>query len=218
MLSRFAKATYYQLAGPLLAVSGAVYRRTRAPRSGESRAHLGPGQAKYMPGWINVDANAFTAKCDVWADLRNPLPFHENSLKGVYSHHVVEHLPDVDGHFADVYRCLAPGGVYRVAGPHGDSAVRKFLEGDKGWFGDWPESRASIGGRLENFLLCKNEHLHILTESFLREVMQQAGFTEVKLHQPMRTTGYPDLFEDCLGQEQESDFEAPHTLVLEGVK
>jgi len=218
MLSRFAKATYYALAGPALAASGALWRGTRGDSAVGGRAHLGPGQRNYLQGWINVDANAFTARCDVWADLRNALPFNANSLKAAYSHHVIEHLPSLDAHFADVHRCLAPGGVYRVAGPSGDGAIRKFLEGDAAWFGDWPEKRASIGGRMENFILCKGEHLHILTESFVRELMQSAGFRDVVRHEPMRGTGHPELFADCLALEHETDFETPHTLVLEGVK
>jgi predicted SAM-dependent methyltransferase len=218
MLSRFAKATFYQIAGPLMWLNGALYRHTRAPRDGSPRAHLGPGQKKYLPGWINVDANAFTAKCDVWSDLRDPLPFHSNTLTAAYSHHVVEHLPDIDRHFADVYRCLKPGGIYRVAGPNADSAFVRFLKGDRSWFGEWPEKRSSIGGRLENFILCKNEHLHILTHSFLVELMEGVGFRDVRKCVATRDTGAPELFDECLAIEHESDFETPRTLVLEGTK
>lgn len=218
MLSRAAKATYYSVAGPIMRVNGALYRSLRAPRDGHNRAHLGPGQAKYMPGWINVDANRFTGRCDVWADLRNPLPFHDNSLDAIYSHHVVEHLPDMRGHFADAFRCLKPGGIYRVAGPNGDSAMRRFMEGRADWFGDWPDKHRSVGGRLNNFILCRNEHLAILTEGFLRELLEDAGFSEIATVEVTRGTTAPDLFGECLALEREDDFEAPHTLVLEARK
>jgi predicted SAM-dependent methyltransferase len=218
MLSRGAKAAYYIAASPLMRASGSLYRLLRAPRSGVQRAHLGPGQQNYMPGWINVDANAFTARCDVWADLRHPLPFRDASLDAIYSHHVIEHLPDMVSHFAEAYRCLKPGGVYRVAGPNGDSAIQKFLAGDSGWFGDWPDKHRSIGGRMNNFILCRNEHLAILTESFVRELLEDTGFSSVETCEVVKTTTRPDLFADCLALEQESDFEAPHTLVLEAKK
>src|SRR5947207_11946455 len=94
MLSRTSKALFYAVAGPLMKVNGAVYRNLRAPRSGPVKVHLGPGQGNYLQGWINVDANMFSAKCDVWADLRNKLPFKDGSVDVIYSHHVVEHLPD----------------------------------------------------------------------------------------------------------------------------
>lgn len=218
MLSRAAKSAFYQFAGPALWLSGVAYRQVKAPRSGFQRAHLGPGQRNYISGWINVDANRFSGKCDVWADLRNPLPFHDETLDAIYSHHMVEHLPDISAHFADAYRCLKPGGVYRVAGPNGDTAIRKFQEGDAAWFGDWPDKYESIGGRLNNFILCRNEHLVILTESLLRELLGRAGFTQVTPAVASVSTSYPALFEDCLRYEHESDLDAPRTVVLEARK
>ncbi|HKT73908.1 MAG TPA: methyltransferase domain-containing protein, partial [Steroidobacteraceae bacterium] len=106
MLSRRAKATFYAVAGPMMALNGLLYKQFRAPRSGTVRVHLGPGQKSYLQGWINIDANIFTGKCDLWADLRNPLPFHDGTLDAVYSHHMIEHLPNMVEHIADVARCL----------------------------------------------------------------------------------------------------------------
>src|SRR6516164_6752748 len=123
MLSRFAKATFYVVAGPFMSVNGTLYRHLRSPRSGVHKVHLGPGQNNYLPGWINVDANMFTAKCDVWTDFASRLPFNDGTVDAIYSHHVVEHLPDLGAHFREAYRCLKLGGVYRVGGPNGDSAI-----------------------------------------------------------------------------------------------
>jgi predicted SAM-dependent methyltransferase len=218
MLQRDGKAAFYMLAGPLMRTSGVLYRTLRAPRRGSLHVHLGPGQDKYIEGWINVDANPFTARRDVWADLRNPLPFHDGTVQALYSHHVIEHLPDLQAHFRDAFRCLAPGGVYRVAGPDGDHAIAKFQQDDKQWFGDFPDRRSSIGGRFENFIFCRGEHLTILTRSFLEELMGEAGFRDLRACLPVRQTHYPELFEPCLAKEWESDFEVPHTLVIEAVK
>lgn len=200
-------------------MNGFLYKNLRSPGTEErARVHLGPGQKKYMVGWINVDANMFTGKCDLWADLRYPLPFRDSTIAAIYSHHVVEHLTDLSAHFADVFRCLTPGGTYRVGGPDGDSAIRKFIEGDKSWFGDWPDKRQSIGGRLENFIFCRGEHLTILTESFLGELLSDAGFTNIRKCIPSKLTYRPDVLMDALAMEEESDFEAPHTLILEADK
>ncbi len=200
-------------------VNGLVHRFFKHPDSSAViRVHLGPGQKRYIPGWLNLDANMFTGKCDVWVDLRNTLPFRTGAVAAFYSHHMVEHLPDLEKHFKDVYRCLRPGGVYRVAGPNGDAAIRKFVEADAGWFPDWPDNRYSIGGRLENFIICRGEHRTILTESFLFELMSNAGFTDISKVLPMTETKHPDLFQDCLSFESEKDFETPRTLVLEAVK
>ena len=201
-----------------MAINGLLYKQLRAPRTGTARAHLGPGQKGYLEGWINIDANIFTGKCDVWADLRNPLPFHDRTLDAVYSHHMIEHLPSLADHIRDVHRCLKPGGRYRLAGPNGDMAIRKFMENDGNWFSDFPDKRASIGGRFENFIFCRQEHLTILTFSYLEELLTQAGFVEVQACLPVRETRAPALFQECLAKEWESDFNAPHTLVVEGAK
>ena len=218
MLSRTAKKLFYQVAGPAMWLNGVLYRHTRAPSSGTVRIHLGPGREKYLPGWINVDANTFSGKCDVWADLRNPLPFRDASVDGAYSHHVIEHLPDLPGHFVDVFRVLKPGGVYRVGGPNGLSAAKKLLEGDRGWFPGFPDDRDSLGGRFDNFVFCRNEHLTMLTEDWVNEIAAAAGFPAGRLVMQTRETGYPELFTDCLAMEYEPDFETPRTLMLEYVK
>jgi predicted SAM-dependent methyltransferase len=218
MLSRIAKSAYYTCAGPLMRLNGAAYRTFRAPSGGAVRAHLGPGQKRYLPGWINVDANMFTGKCDVWADLRNPLPFKDGTVTAFYSHHVIEHLANLESHFAEVFRCLKPGGVYRVGGPNGDSAILKFAQGDNTWFGDWPDKRRSIGGRFENFVFCRAEHMTILTFSYLSELLENAGFAEIARRLPIKETGYPRLFSDAMLTEFEDDFEVPHTLLVEARK
>jgi predicted SAM-dependent methyltransferase len=197
--------------------NGALYRALRAPRAGVVRVHLGPGQTKYLAGWINADANTFTARCDVWIDLRHPLPFVAGSVDAFYSHHVIEHLPNIRAHLADILRCLKPGGVYRVAGPHGDNAIRKFIEKDSLWFGDFPDKRRSIGGRLENFIFCRNEHLTLLTESYLGELLADAGFGEQILCSP-RATQHPRLFDASLLATEEQPRDVPQTLVIEAVK
>jgi predicted SAM-dependent methyltransferase len=218
MLSRRAKATFYMVAGLLMRFNGLLYRHIRAPHNGPLRVHLGPGQRNYINGWINVDANMFTGKCDVWADLRNPLPFHDQTVEAMYSHHVIEHLPDLEFHFTEVYRCLMPGGIYRVGGPNGDSAIAKFIENDKSSFGDFPDKRESIGGRFENFIFCRKEHLTILTFSFLKELMCNAGFVDICTCLPVKESNAPYLFRACLQKEYESDFDNPHTLIVEGRK
>jgi predicted SAM-dependent methyltransferase len=219
MLSRRAKATFFLLAGPIMKVNGWFYRTARTPRSGMVRAHLGPGQHRYLPGWINVDANMFTARCDVWADLRNGLPFPYNSVDAIYSYHVIEHLPEIDIHWKEVFRCLKPGGVFRVGGPNGDNAIKKFTEGDMAWFDDFPVKRRSVGGRFENFLLCRGEHLTILTASFLRELAEDAGFMDIEVRRPIAETGFPWAFgPEVLATEWEKDAQCPHTIVVEGRK
>ncbi len=218
MLTRAAKAAFYRVAGPAMWVNGHVHKAIRAPRTGDLKLHLGPGRKNYLPGWVNLDANVWSGKADVWADLRNPLPFHDNSALAAYSHHMIEHLPNLSAHFQDVFRTLRSGGVYRVGGPNADTAMREYIAGNTAWFSSWPDDRRSVGGRLENFLMCRGEHLTLLTPSFLRELLEDAGFVEIEDHVPSQTTGAPDLFGDCLAKERAEDAETGRTLILEARK
>jgi predicted SAM-dependent methyltransferase len=224
MLPRWAKAFYYQALSLPMGANAWVYQRVFAPSKGLVRVHLGPGKrkyGKYLDDWFNVDANLFTAKIDVWADFTKGVPFRNGSVDAFYTHHVVEHLPDhlIAGHLREIYRALKPGGVLRIGGPNGDMALRKFLEGDTSWFPTEPDERRSTGGRLVNFLLCRGEHLTILTESYLRELLEDAGFTQISKSEP-KGTHFPGLFDgQVLGREYlEPSAEFPNTLMLEAQK
>lgn len=223
MTSERVKSLFYILLGPFMKASGALYRKLRAPEGSEAvKVHLGPGQEKYLEGWINVDANFLTAKVDVWADLKNKLPFRDSSVDVFYSHHVIEHLPDklLPFHFREIYRCLKPGGVFRVGGPNGHAAMKKYFQGDKEWFHDFPDERESVGGKLANFILCRNKHFTILTPSYLDEISSKAGFPDISICEPKKETNYPELIgEEVLNQEIGHEYsEVKSTLVVEGQK
>ena len=215
MLSRRVKALFYSLTGPVMAANGMRHRWGALPK-GMARAQLGPGQKNYIEGWINCDANIFTGKADRWIDLRNPLPFPDGSLDAVYSHHVVEHLPDMDAHFRDVLRILKPGGVYRVGGPDADEAIARYQASDLDWLGIWPDERRSGGGRLSNFLFCRGEHVALLTADFLRELLEDAGFASADRSAP-RESHHPALFADVFPFE-EAPSAHPGTVIVEGIK
>jgi SAM-dependent methyltransferase len=223
MVSRRVKHWFYILFSPLMLINGWRYRTYSSQKLTRkvTRVQLGPGKRNYLPGWINVDANFLTAKLDVWADLRNGLPFTSGSVEAFYSHHVIEHLPDalLPSHFRELFRCLRPGGVIRVGGPNADMAIRKYVSEDLDWFGDFPDKRASLGGRFANFILVRGEHLTILTPSYLDELASAAGFEDIRICKPITETSYPAVFDQqVLGTEWEETPEAPHTLILEAKK
>jgi SAM-dependent methyltransferase len=221
MISRGLKEAFYNsLSGPMR-INSWLHRHFLAPKSGVLKVQLGPGQGKYLAGWCNVDANLFTAKIDVWADLRYRLPFRDNTVDVFYSHHVIEHLPDqlLPFHFGEMYRCLKPGGFIRVGGPNADAAMQQYLAGNMDWFGDFPDKRASLGGRFANFILCRGEHFTILTESYLAEIATNVGFQGVRRCLPITETHHPAMIDDALlSREFESTPDAPHTLLIEAEK
>lgn len=220
MLSQTLKSTYYTFCRPLMRMNSFFYKSFFSPKRNHSNTfvQLGPGKTNYLNGWINVDSNIITGKLDVWCDLKYGIPFRNSSVDAFYSHHVIEHLPNLKHHLNEVYRCLKPNGMYRLGGPNGDNAIKKFIDKEYSWFSDFPENRKSIGGRFENFIFCQGEHLTILTFSMLEEMLSEVGFKEIKLMLPVKESSRLDIFENCLKMEWEGDFESPHTIVVEAIK
>ena len=122
MLTRTSKAMFYAVAGPLMKINGWIYRNLRVAgviKATPVRLHLGPGTKAYLPGWTNIDANIFTAKCDIWLDLRNPLPFPDGTVDAVYSHHMIEHLPITGTDHAELFMdCMAKEHERTPEAPH----------------------------------------------------------------------------------------------------
>jgi predicted SAM-dependent methyltransferase len=220
VLSRKLKAAYFAVMRyPMRA--NALRHRILSASPAICRVQLGPGQQNYLDGWVNVDANFVSARIDVWADIGATLPFRSGTVDAFYSHHVIEHLPDavLPHHLAELFRCLKPGGAIRVGGPNGDTAFERFIAKDADWFDDFPDKRTSVGGRLANFILCRGEHLSILTSSYLEELATGAGFNDIRFMKPRMETGFPSLFdEQVLSREFEPTPETPHTLLMEALK
>lgn len=217
MAAAWAKSLYYGVMRVPMRLNGRLYRQLRQPQQ-PIKVQLGPGKRNYVPGWVNVDGNIVSAKLDLWANLLDPLPFRDDSIEIFYSFHVIEHLPDrfLAQHFRDMFRALVPGGGIRVGGPDIGNACRKFIEGDATWFSDYPDKRRSVGGRFTNFVFCHGEHLSALSESYLRELAEDAGFVDIRRCLPCRETTL--VGPEILAIEHESDYETPHSIVIEARK
>lgn len=224
MISRRLKAAYYTIMRIPMRLNGVIYKSFRSPASGNDKlvkVHLGPGQKNYLDGWINLDSNLVSARIDVWANMEDPLPFRDGSVDVFYSHHVVEHLADklLVGHFKDMYRALKPGGRIRIAGPNGDMAIDRFLANDEDWFIDFPDAHGSIGGKLVNFIFCRNEHFTLLTQSYLEEIVTEAGFEQAWFPLAGQTTSSPEAIDGrVMAQESWSSVTHPQTIVVEARK
>lgn len=102
--------------------------------------NIGAGKF-YHPYWHNVDTpNDYYADCQkgrlhIHYDLTSnqPLPFDDATIKVAYTSHVIEHINNdhVEYLFREVYRCLQPGGVFRITCPDMDLEYDAFIRGDK---------------------------------------------------------------------------------------
>src|SRR5262249_49160648 len=98
------------------------------------KLHAGCGKT-IKPGFVNVDLNRSS---DITLDLREPLPFSDESFALVYSEHFVEHLEyptEAEQFFAESFRLLEPGGVFSVGVPDIEWPIGAYANDPKfnGW-------------------------------------------------------------------------------------
>lgn len=97
---------------------------------GPIKLNVGCG-TDYKEGWINIDNNSDDniEELDLNWDLRNPLPYKDNSVDFIFNEHFIEHLTVEEGQAAikDFMRILKPGGVLRIATPDLEVTIDKYL-------------------------------------------------------------------------------------------
>ena len=98
---------------------------------------LGCGEHRF-DGFLNTDC-FLNKKVDLNIDLRFPLPLESGQWKGIYTHHVVEHISYEHAQklFRECFRILKPGGILRVSVPDAELFLRLYTHPD-------PEQRKQI--------------------------------------------------------------------------
>jgi predicted SAM-dependent methyltransferase len=94
--------------------------------------NLGAGE-RGKPGWVNVDVGPWPSLNCVW-DCRNGLPFPDNSVKGIFCEHFLEHLDykeEAPAFLAECKRVLKVGGVIRIIVPDAEKYLHAYCK--EGW-------------------------------------------------------------------------------------
>lgn len=92
---------------------------------------LGCG-TKRFEDFLNTDA-FHNKEVDLNIDLRFPLPLASDAWKGIYAHHVVEHIGYEDARrlFKECFRVLKKGGILRIAVPDVELFLRLYTNPDE---------------------------------------------------------------------------------------
>ncbi len=189
------------------------------PRRGfdeERHLHIGCG-GKYLPGFVNIDANP-RLRLDMWLDVRNGLPFRDNSVDSIYSTHMMEHFyPDELQHvLRECHRVLRPEGGMRIIVPSLASASKAYAQGRLEWFpAQFPRSFDSLGGRFANFIFCDGQHRTAFDFDHIAELLCRAGFAAVE----ECTEGHSELYGERVPVYDPRDLhDLPHSLYVEAFK
>lgn len=144
------------------------------------RLHIG-GRGP-SPGWELMNARAGEG-VDHVGNANDLSRFADNSLDVIYSSHVLEHLDyqdEIAKTLKDWLRALKPGGLVQISVP--DLAVLARLLGDP---------RLDKAQRFQVMRMMFGGHTHAydyhqtgLTEEFLTDFLQQAGFVQIERVRP----------------------------------
>jgi predicted SAM-dependent methyltransferase len=98
-------------------VKGRQFLPKQLSTQGKEYLQLGSGGDR-LSGFLN-SCYFLNKEAEAWVDIRFPLRFPDNSWRGIYAHHVVEHISYHDAHqlFSECRRTLHPGGVFRMVVP-----------------------------------------------------------------------------------------------------
>jgi len=152
--------------------------------------HLGCG-GNYLDGLINIEANIFKKK-DIWLDLRNGLPFPNDSVSSIYAHSFCEHLypGELAALLKECQRVLKPGSGMRIAVPDLAVAAKGYIIDDLSWVSDFPRHFDSLGGKFYNFIFCDGQHKMCFDFTLLEELLTQAGFGKISRKKPRESQIY----------------------------
>jgi SAM-dependent methyltransferase len=197
------------LADPVLADRHAWLAGLIAPEGGERVADLGCGE-RPIPGLVHpqpdggvvvgIDNSAEALReasrslpaprsrtLLVQADLAAPLPFADGSMDAVFSHDVLEQLPDPDALLREVHRVLRPGGRFVLGHADFDTVVfagadlrltrhlvHAYCDTQHAWL---PRADGTIGRRLPEIVLRSPLVLEKATARVLiTRSLQEGGF------------------------------------------
>jgi predicted SAM-dependent methyltransferase len=135
-------------------------------------------------GWVNID---LSWQADLQLDLREALPFEDNSVAEIYSEHFLEHLEypsEVRRFLQESWRVLQPGGVFSVGVPDCEWPVKSYAAGDDEWFAVsrklWHPAWCNTRMHNLNYLFRQTgDHKYAYDFETLSQVLEQAGFTQI---------------------------------------
>ena len=162
-----------------------IHQVGKLPSQQHLRLHLGCGP-KIKDGWLNIDSSF---QADITLDVREPLPFLENSCSIIYSEHLLEHLDypgQASSFLKECYRVLEPGGLFSVAVPDTQWPILGYSQqkyedyfriAKERWHPEWCQTEME---HINHHFRESGVHLFAYDFKTLAKALSSAGFQEIQ--------------------------------------
>ena len=142
------------------------------------KLHLGCGD-KTLPKWDNLDIVKKHPDV-IQHDLKNALPYQDNSVSFIFNEHFIEHLEDQDGtnFLEECFRVLKIDGILRISCPDLDYIVHSYISNniDRSDLGLSFRNKAHyINSALRNW-----GHRYLYNEEDLLQKLKKCGFSSIE--------------------------------------
>lgn len=165
--------------------------------------NVGAG-AFFHPCWTNIDFSSEwyrPVQHDfIQHDLMSlaPLPLAESSAKLVYTSHTIEHVSEaaVGQLFAEVFRILEPGGIFRIVAPDAKLAFDALQRNDAEWFAHIDSCDMNHAADIEGVSLAES-WLHGVATALSRisKSQQTAKLSEAQILDAIASQGFPAVLD-----------------------
>jgi len=133
-------------------------------------------------GWTSVD---MTQECDIFWDLRLPLPLPNNSVAKIYSSHLFEHLTYKQGQelIRECLRVLKSGGTFSICVPDARIYIDSYVgirEIPAEFFGWKPAFNQTTAIDAVNYVaFMDGEHKYMFDQENLLHILSASGLVDV---------------------------------------
>jgi predicted SAM-dependent methyltransferase len=138
-----------------------------------TKLNLACGRSKFK-NCINLDVEA-SLKPDVVANLRENLPFGNESFDEIYLFHTIEHIEKIHHPWVlkEIHRILKSTGIFYISYPEFSEIVKRWLDNTHGKREFW---EATVYGRQSHK---SDYHVSAMDSTDFVQTMMTAGFVKI---------------------------------------
>jgi len=149
------------------------------------KLHIGCG-GSYRKGWLNADAFDTTVADKKLFAEHIDLP--DGSCTVIAANHLIEHLGYFGAvrFFGEAFRLLEKGGMLHLKTPDIALACEAFAKGDRA-------ERMRLSPWIYGTETAGQRHAFCFDRELLRQLLEEAGFSEIKVTRTEPNSGFPEL-------------------------